>query len=380
MVLAVLYAVSLAATTAAIAVASCRGGPVAGVAAPSAATIANVAASPAPVLPPARAGPSAARGHVAAPVARDRPDRRAHPRRSRAQHGRRTAGGAVPRARSAPDGRDPSPAPGLAERCRPLLRPAGYYLASRGGLRRCGRWWRRRSTQAALVQALGSIWDGRWYLMIAQHGYPHQLVNEGDGSRWAFFPAFPAAIRAVAEVTRLEPARRGRRSPRSSSGSRPRSPSGSPCARSSARKLADRAVLLFVFFPTAYVLSLAYTEGLFLTAAAACLFALSRRYWITAALCACVAGLTRNTGIVVVLGVRGDGAARGVARAPCVRPSAAAHRPARPGLVHGVQLGDGRHPAGLPDLGAFLARAALRLVRRAGARRALGAHAALRAG
>jgi hypothetical protein len=51
------------------------------------------------------------------------------------------------------------------------------------------------------------------------------------------------------------------------------------------------------------VLSLAYTEGLFLTAAAACLFALSRRYWITAALCACVAGLTRNTGIAVIAAV-----------------------------------------------------------------------------
>ena len=55
-------------------------------------------------------------------------------------------------------------------------------------------------------------------------------------------------------------------------------------------RLADRAVLLYVFCPTAYVLSLAYTEGLFLTAAAGCLFALSRRYWITAALCACAAG------------------------------------------------------------------------------------------
>jgi hypothetical protein len=68
-------------------------------------------------------------------------------------------------------------------------------------------------------------------------------------------------------------------------------------------RLADRAVLLYVFCPTAYVLSLAYTEGLFLTVAAGCLFALSRRYWITAALCACAAGLTRNTGIVVILAV-----------------------------------------------------------------------------
>ena len=54
-----------------------------------------------------------------------------------------------------------------------------------------------------VVQSMGSLWDGRWYLEIARHGYPHQLVNEGDGSRWAFFPAFPTAVRALSEVTRL---------------------------------------------------------------------------------------------------------------------------------------------------------------------------------
>jgi len=68
-------------------------------------------------------------------------------------------------------------------------------------------------------------------------------------------------------------------------------------------RLADRAVLLLVFFPTAYVFSLAYTEGLFLTAAALCLLALTRRAWLWAGLCASVAGLTRNAGVVVVLAV-----------------------------------------------------------------------------
>jgi hypothetical protein len=153
-----------------------------------------------------------------------------------------------------------------------------------------------------VVQSMGSVWDGRWYLEIAQHGYPHHLVNEGDGSRWAFFPAFPAAVRALAEVTRLSlpdaafvaafvfgltAALAIWLAVREVFGSR----------------LADRAVLLLVFCPTAYILSMAYTEGLFLTAAAACLFALSRRYWLTAALCACLAGLTRNTGAVVVAAV-----------------------------------------------------------------------------
>ncbi len=190
----------------------------------------------------------------------------------------------------------------LAARARPLLRPAAYYLLSRLAVLGAALIATSMFRRLRLVESMGSVWDGRWYLMIAQHGYPDRLFNEGVGSRWAFFPAFPAAVRALAEITRLS------------------LPDAAVVAAfgfglTSAlaiwlavrevfgARLADRAVLLYVFCPTAYALSLAYTEGLFLTAAAACLFALSRRYWITAALCACVAGLTRNAGAVVVLAV-----------------------------------------------------------------------------
>jgi hypothetical protein len=196
----------------------------------------------------------------------------------------------------------PRPWTDLAERGRPLLRPAGYYLLSRVAILGAALIATSMFPRLRVFHAMGTVWDGRWYLSIAQHGYPHHLFNEGDGSRWAFFPGFPAAVRAVADVTRLN------------------LPDAAVVAAfvfglTSAlaiwlavrevfgSRLADRAVLLYVFCPTAYVLSLAYTEGLFLTAAAMCLFALSRRYWITAALCACVAGLTRNAGIVVVLAV-----------------------------------------------------------------------------
>ncbi|HXZ61342.1 MAG TPA: glycosyltransferase family 39 protein, partial [Acidimicrobiales bacterium] len=135
-----------------------------------------------------------------------------------------------------------------------------------------------------------------------QHGYPHRLFQEGDGSRWAFFPGFPLVVRSLATVTGL------------------RLIDAALLAAfvfglTSALaiwlavhelfgpRLADRTVLLYVCCPTAYVLSMAYTEGLFLTAAALCLYAISRRAWVGAGLCACVAGLTRNAGIVVVLAV-----------------------------------------------------------------------------
>jgi Dolichyl-phosphate-mannose-protein mannosyltransferase len=190
----------------------------------------------------------------------------------------------------------------LAVRGRPLVHPACWYLLSRAAVLVAALIARSIFPKLRVVRAMGTVWDGTWYLAIAQHGYPHRLYDEGDGSRWAFFPGFPAAVRALAVVTHLA------------------LPDAAVVAAfvfglTSAlavwlavrevfgARLADRAVLLYVFCPTAYVLSLAYTEGLFLTAAALCLFALSRRYWVTAALCACVAGLTRNAGIVVVAAV-----------------------------------------------------------------------------
>ncbi len=189
---------------------------------------------------------------------------------------------------------------GLAGRCRPLARPVAYYLGSRAAMFVVAAVVAALHSKVRLVQTLGTIFDGHWYLSIAQHGYPHQLVNEGDGSRWAFFPAFPLAVRALADVTRLS------------------LPSAAVAAALAlgltasvaiflavrevcGERLANRAVLLFVCAPTAYVLSLGYGEGLFLTAAAGCLFALSRRSWVAAGLWACLAGCSRNAGIVVIV-------------------------------------------------------------------------------
>jgi hypothetical protein len=51
--------------------------------------------------------------------------------------------------------------------------------------------------------------------------------------------------------------------------------------------------------PTAFVLSMAYSEGLFVAFAAGCLVALHRRSWVLAGLCAAAASATRPSGIVL---------------------------------------------------------------------------------
>ena len=183
-------------------------------------------------------------------------------------------------------------------RLAPLRRPIGYFVASRVAVLFAALTMKWLFPRRHPLNALATGWDGRWYTMIAQHGYPHQVSNAG-GARWAFFPAFPAAIRAISDATRL---------------SIPRAAlvasfvfglTSAVAVWFAVRELfgpvvADRSVLLYVFFPPSYVLSMAYTEGLFLTAAGFCLFALSRHYWISAALFAALASVTRSFGIILI--------------------------------------------------------------------------------
>jgi len=179
-----------------------------------------------------------------------------------------------------------------------LRRPISYFLLSRVVVVIAAVIAAWRVPRLHLVQAITG-WDGQWYTKIAQHGYPHGLFNEGDGSRWAFFPAYPAMVRGTVDLTGL-------------------SYGNAELALSFlfgltsvvaiwlavrsvfGPRIADRSALLYVCFPASYVLSMAYTEALFLTAAAGCLYALSRRMWMTAATFAVIGSLTRSFGVVLI--------------------------------------------------------------------------------
>lgn len=60
---------------------------------------------------------------------------------------------------------------------------------------------------ASFPEFLARAWDGRWYGIIAEDGYPAELPVGPDGeiaeSAWAFLPLFPMLARAVMTVTRL---------------------------------------------------------------------------------------------------------------------------------------------------------------------------------
>lgn len=52
-----------------------------------------------------------------------------------------------------------------------------------------------------------SAWDGRWYSMIIEDGYPTDLPRDDFGNvtqnPWAFYPIFPVSARLISTVTRI---------------------------------------------------------------------------------------------------------------------------------------------------------------------------------
>jgi hypothetical protein len=52
-----------------------------------------------------------------------------------------------------------------------------------------------------------SIWDGRWYNLIAEHGYPKLLPHDAQGhvaeNSWAFLPLYPMICKAIMVATGL---------------------------------------------------------------------------------------------------------------------------------------------------------------------------------
>jgi hypothetical protein len=146
-------------------------------------------------------------------------------------------------------------------------------------------------------------WDGIWYLRIVRSGYPRSVrpnvTYEVPDARAAFFPAYPNLVRAVDTVL----------------------PGGSTVAallvnlllgavamvlvgylarRYWGPEVAEKAMMLFVLFPGAFVLSFAYTEALLLTFAAGCLLALARRQWLLAGVLAALGTATRPNGVALV--------------------------------------------------------------------------------
>src|SRR5262245_7708170 len=143
-------------------------------------------------------------------------------------------------------------------------------------------------------------WDGAWYIWVADRGYPTTAQYRHHLSDVAFFPTFPALIRGTASVTRLSTLHAAI-IVSFLLGAAATVLVWQLAARLVGRDKANRATALFVFFPGAFVLSMAYAETLMIVAAAACLLLLLDRRWTWAGVAGAVATATRPNGIAVLI-------------------------------------------------------------------------------
>jgi len=155
-----------------------------------------------------------------------------------------------------------------------------------------------------LITGVFLSWDGRWYLELIRRGYPSSIPDnityEQLEARAAFFPLYPAVVRAFDAIL----------------------PGGDTIAAlllnfilgavglvlvgHLARRVFDEAVamrsmVLFAIFPGSFVLSFAYSEALFIVFAAAALILLLDERWLMAGLAAALATGTRPNGVAIVL-------------------------------------------------------------------------------
>lgn len=145
--------------------------------------------------------------------------------------------------------------------------------------------------------------DGYWYLRAVTAGYPARLpTGAGDArqSTVAFFPVYPLVVRAAHVAAGVTPELAAL-----AVGLVAGVVALPVVALVSRQVLGDGEAVavaaLLSFAPAAYVLSLAYSEALFLALSAGSLLAMLRRRWLAAGLLAAVASGTRPTGLVLVL-------------------------------------------------------------------------------
>jgi hypothetical protein len=140
--------------------------------------------------------------------------------------------------------------------------------------------------------------DAGWFLTVAQHGYPAQARKGVVGQSAAFFPVFPLLIRVAAHVAGGSYAFGGL-AVSVLSGAASATGVWALAARVRGRRVADRAVALYCFFPGAMTFGMLYSEPVTVALGAAALLALLSRRWLLAGIIGAVA--TAEASILIIL-------------------------------------------------------------------------------
>ncbi|MEU6122415.1 glycosyltransferase family 39 protein [Streptomyces sp. NPDC047123] len=150
---------------------------------------------------------------------------------------------------------------------------------------------------------LMEAWDCDWYLRIAEHGYTHALGDRIDGNNLAFFPLYPALVRAGETLLPWLP--------RGAAGLAVSVLCSFLAAwgifavgdRLYGRRAGLVLAVLWGSLPVALVQWMGYTESLFTALTAWSLYAVLTGRWVAAGALAALAGLTRPTGAALAAAV-----------------------------------------------------------------------------
>ncbi|HVW32623.1 MAG TPA: mannosyltransferase family protein [Acidimicrobiia bacterium] len=146
-------------------------------------------------------------------------------------------------------------------------------------------------------------WDAGWFLQVAHDGYPAHLptaAGHAVESTLAFFPLFPLLLRLLAALTPLSDALAGIAISLAAGAVAVAAMSRIALRLTGDPDRALRAVVLFSFFPGSMVLSMSYSEGVFVALAALCLLALLEERWWSAGLWAALATASRASALALV--------------------------------------------------------------------------------
>ena len=142
------------------------------------------------------------------------------------------------------------------------------------------------------------LWDGRYYLAIAAHGYPTSVSH--TYSDIAFFPLYPLVVRGVADGAGLDVAAAAV-VVSLLAGAAACVVVGALVRDRAGEEAGVRAGWLVAFAPGAMFLSPAYPEGLALALCAGALVMLGRRRWIVAGLLGALATATSSLTLPIVV-------------------------------------------------------------------------------
>lgn len=145
-------------------------------------------------------------------------------------------------------------------------------------------------------------WDGKWYNLIVLHGYPHVLPTVNglvQQNTSAFSPLWPIIIRYLSWVTFINPIVLGLILS-ATTGLLATLAVAKLTERFSNRETAERAAMLFVLSPGAFIFSMIYCEGLLISLMVLAMLSLDEKRWWRAGGGAALATLTSPAALPLV--------------------------------------------------------------------------------